>query len=224
MTRYFIYTKKFSIMKATITLKPFFIIDSNKFIYDLDLDDDWAQDLLIKRLEADHTKISNIIFNPYKTVDYQYNKKTKLVTLEVIKTKGRWIPEDAKTITYDQVDPHNAGSDLWMEGDISILNGDELKNTKYKDLEYIELGVEVTDVILPLLEKDLPDSIEKEDQSNKEEDLIRNKKEEKKDQSSKSNKSLINTWVEFRSSYKGSGKSNKEVGILWRKHKKTLGK
>lgn len=134
---------------AYVELEPFFIIDSNNFIYDISTGNSKI-DLLVKsRISKDHTRVKRILSNPYKTVKYEYNPKRNRIILTVKRTKGEWTMEDAKEMNESYIDPHNAGPDGWMEGDIGILGGKELKNTKYSNKDYIELGVIARKIDVP---------------------------------------------------------------------------
>lgn len=134
---------------AYVELKPFFIVDSNNFIYDISTGNAKIDRLVKSRISKDHTRVKNILWDPYKTVKYEYNPKRNRIILTVKRTKGEWTMKDAKEMNESYIDPHNAGPDGWMEGNIGILNEKELKDTKYSNKDYIELGVIARKIDVP---------------------------------------------------------------------------
>lgn len=134
---------------AIVELEPFFIIDGNDFIFDISTGNAKTDQLVKSRIKKDHTRVKSILYDPYKTVSYNYNPKTNTITLKVKRIKGKWTISDAKKMNDDQIDPYDVGPDTWMEGDIQILSKKELVGTKYAGKDGVELGVIARKIDVP---------------------------------------------------------------------------
>ncbi len=142
---------------AIVELEPFFIVDGNDFIFDISTGNTKTDQLVKSRIKKDYTRVKSILFDPYKTVVYNYNPSTNIITLKVKRIKGKWTISDAKKMNDDQIDPYDTGPDTWMddrrspgrEGDIQILSKKELVGTKYAGKDGVELGVIARKIDVP---------------------------------------------------------------------------
>jgi len=141
--------------EAIVELEPFFIVDSNDFIFDITTGNSKIDKLVKDRLKRDHTNVKTIIWDPFKVTLYSYDPKRNIITLKVKKNKGKWSMDDAKTINENYIDPYNIGPDTWMEGNIVILNKNEVKGTKYAKEDGIELGVIARKIEVPAKVKEV---------------------------------------------------------------------
>ena len=149
---YKIQTPKHIIMTnqyAIVELEPFFIVDGNDFIFDISTGNTKTDQLVKSRIKKDYTRVKSILYDPYKTVTYNYDPKTNIITLKVKCIKGKWTISDAKKMNDDQIDPYDTGPDTWMEGDIQILSKKELVGTKYAGKDGVELGVIARKIDVP---------------------------------------------------------------------------
>lgn len=110
-------------------------------------------DRLIKeRLIKDHTRIAHIFdyVEHIKNIkSYHFNPQTGLVQL-ILRTTDDTTPQDIPELKRNIEDEIENGADTWMEGDISIIDEDDLKKLKltsiYPKDYYLEVGLDVIDI------------------------------------------------------------------------------
>jgi len=177
---------------AIVELKPHFVVDSNNSIYDISTGNVKIDKLVETRLLKDHTRTKSILWDPYKAISHSYNPKTKIITLKVKRTTGKWSMNDAEEIRELIED---LGPDTWMEGDIGILNRIELKDTKYKDKDYVELGLSVKKIDIPVKIKEVSSKLRRKVSPGEEVDIsdfYTAKKESKPNKPKTNNKYITN--------------------------------
>jgi len=132
-------------LQLVVCLKPFLIIDGNKFQSGISTGTKKYDDLIKHRISEDYTKIKDIFRETYNVLKYGFDG-TYVYILLTKKNGKKFIPNELDKIAKEIVDPYDVGPDTWMESDIAILNEKEAQQTKYyknKSLSSIELGVVV---------------------------------------------------------------------------------
>ncbi|QGR54287.1 hypothetical protein [Moumouvirus maliensis] len=142
----------------TVILEPFLIYNGNEFTSSYLTGIKEIDKVIVERIKKDYTDVKNIVkyifslsTNNATTLEpVSYKFQNDRIELQLRKNNGLpFTKSDYEKINKEIED----GADGWMESDITIYEGPELKKTGYRfetndPAEYsVELGVSVIDIL-----------------------------------------------------------------------------